>query len=138
MPDTRRLPAPLAARYGQVRGPRRILGLAALAALVAVLLAYLFWVALHHSTPTVRSGLLSYDVRDAHSVEAVIQVVRPEGVAVVCELRSQNDDHVTVGTARASIPADAPGRSRVTVTVPTTERAVNAELERCVEAAPEP
>jgi hypothetical protein len=122
-----------AGRYGDARGPRRTAGVVGLAVLGAALLAYLVWVAWSHANPAVRAGLLSYDIRGDRSVEVVLEVVRSPGQPVTCEVRAQNLDNVTVGTARADVDVAAPRHSRLTLVVATTERAVNGELVRCTE-----
>jgi hypothetical protein len=125
-------PARPPGRYGELRGPRRTAALAGLGVLAAVLLGYVMWVAWHHATPEVRAGLLSYDNGDPRSVSVVLEVVRPVGTPVTCEVRAQNVDDVTVGTARVAVPPESsPDRQLVTVVVPTSEQAVNGELVRC-------
>jgi hypothetical protein len=121
-------------RYGEVRGTRRLVGLVALGTVGLVLLSYLLWVAWHHANPDVRAGRLSYEVRDDRTVEVVLEVVRPADMRVTCEVRAQNYDDLTVGTARAEVPTGDPERQVVSVVIPTTERAVGGELVRCSES----
>lgn len=120
----------LSERYGAAR-PWRRRGLQAGVALLAVVsLTWLGWTAWSHSTPTVRSELVRYDVRDTHSADAVVEVrVEDDARDVQCLLRAVAEDHQVVG--EWSFPVEPGTSGTVAQTVRTERRATSVELLGC-------
>ena len=130
-PTPRRPPRRPAGRYGESRPARRALALAALVALGVALLVLLAGTAWRVSTPDVRTGLLRFEVVDDATVEIDFEVVADPEAALACDLRAQDVDHATVGSATVRVPPDGQARRLVSARVPTRARAVSGEVQRC-------
>ncbi len=118
-------------RYG-VRPPnQRRLALVAVAAVVLFLLGWLGWAAWEHSRPDVGGRLRSYDVVSAHEVHVVVELSRPAGESVVCDVTAQAEDHSTVGEAQVRAPAGTETVVRVTTVIRTDREATSASLSNC-------
>jgi len=116
----------LAARYGTPSPVRRRLLVLVLVTVAAVLLGWLAWAALFHTTPAVESGLASYEIVGENEATAVIDVSLADDVVASCRVRAFAADHTTVGEL-AFEPVD--GRNEVTVR--TERRATSVTLVGC-------
>lgn len=102
----------LAERYGAPSRAGRLL-LVGLAAVVGVVfLGWLAWVAWFHGNPAVSSELVAYDVVDAHTATATLEVSLDDGVDATCTVRALAEDHTVVGEVSFA-PAD--GRNEVEI-----------------------
>lgn len=126
---------PLAARYGRrsASGPvRRRPALIVTAGVVAVAgLTWLIWVALANSTPPVSSRLDSYRIESATQVRATIRVDRTEDSVATCRIQAKSADFAIVGEITVTVPADAPRRQTLDVTITTQRPATAAVLVGC-------
>jgi Domain of unknown function (DUF4307) len=125
---------PLAARYGRPyrRGtPLRRPDVIAVALLAAAGIGWLIWVALAHSSPPVSSRLLSFSVDSPTAVSATIQVERTEDAEASCRLQASAADFAIVGETTVRVPADAPRRQTVRVTITTQRPATTVVLVGC-------
>jgi Domain of unknown function (DUF4307) len=121
---------PLAARYGR-RTPLRRPAVIAVALLAAAGIGWLIWVAVAHSSPPVASRLLSFSVDSPTAVSATIQVERTEDVEASCRLQAKATDFAIVGETTVKVPADAPRRQTMRVTITTQRPATAAVLVGC-------
>jgi hypothetical protein len=117
---------PLGERYAPPPAWQRRALLAGVIGLALVALGWLAWVVWFHATPAVESDLASYDVVDAHHVQASIDVRLEDGVRAHCVVQAVAVDHTVVGEV-TFVPHD--GRNAVAV---RTERAATSvSLEGC-------
>jgi hypothetical protein len=109
-------PSELPGRYGD---PRRGRGIAILIAVVVAgsFLGWLAWATWFHATPEVTSELVAWEVVDAHTATAVIEVDIEGGAEELsCQVQAKSTDGTVVGLL-AFEPVD--GRNEVTI---ATER----------------
>jgi hypothetical protein len=105
---------------------------AAVGVLVAASLAWLVWTIVAHSTPTVHSDMVSYEVHGQHEARATFTVVRnSRDVTANCLLRASANDHSVVGELNVRVgPSDS-----ATVTLQrsmrTEREATTVELVGC-------
>jgi hypothetical protein len=125
---------PLATRYGRPHGrrtPLRRPAVIAVALLAAAGIGWLIWVAAAHSSPPVASRLLSFSIDSPTAVSATIQVERTEDAEASCRLQAMAADFAIVGETTVRVPADAPRRQTVRVTITTQRPATAAVLVGC-------
>ena len=132
MPAASRLPtARPAERYGATPPPlRRRAFRTAVGIGCAALLVLVVWSSWHHANPPVRTGLLGFAVLDDARVEVHFEVAADPSAALQCDLRAQNFNRDTVGSAVVDVPP-GPERREVRAIVRTRTRAVAGQLQTC-------
>lgn|GEM_PF-1886084 len=124
--------AMLAARYGRRpplgRGPRVVLVVLGLAAMVAATVAVYRWSQTPSSAfvPTTTG----YRVESPSRVHVTFQVTKPAGRPGSCLVQAQDTTSTVVGETTVSLPA-APSQASFSVTVVTTATATTASVTRC-------
>ena len=117
----------LADRYGAVRPWRRRAVLLGSVLLGAVFVAWLSWSIFARSTPQVTSNLLTWDVVDAHSATARVEVnLTDAAVDPTCTLQAFAADHTLVGEQRFT-PVDGTNER----TLRTEREATSVQLLGC-------
>ena len=120
----------LADRYGSPSPWQRPVTIALAAALTAVGLTWLVWVAWIHGTPEVRSEVVSFDVTSDHEVAARLDVrFGDDDVDATCRLRALAEDKTAVGEL-AFTPVEGDNR----VVIRTERRATSVEKLGCTTA----
>ena len=77
-------------------------------------------------------AVVSYVVRDDHSVEVEFRLDKDPAVAAVCRVVAQNRDQEVIGTIDVAVPAGPQtGRTQQAVTVRTRERAIVGTVQSC-------
>jgi hypothetical protein len=118
----------LSERYAAQPAWRRPVTIAGVAVLAAVALAWLVWASIDQANPRVESTLLGWDVVDAHSATARIDVtVHDAGSHPTCTVRALASDHSIVGE-QTFRPTDGTN----TVTVRTQREATAVDVPGCV------
>lgn len=118
----------LDARYGR-RTPRRwILPIVATLG-IAAMIAWAAWTAFQPRP--VRAVLWGYDVQSEHRVKVMLDVYRPEPLAVRCTVYAQAQDHAEVGRRTIDVPPGSAEKTRVDTYIVTERRAVNGVLQDC-------
>lgn len=87
----------LGTRYGTPAPWRRRALLVGVGVVVAAFAGWLAWATIYHSEPEVQSQLVSFDVLDARTVDATVDVEVEDGVTGLCRLRAFAEDHSVVG-----------------------------------------
>jgi hypothetical protein len=96
-----------------------------------VALIWVVWSVWAQSTPDVQSSLRSYDVVDAHSVNADVLVKRASGeVSASCLVRAFGLDHSVVGEVNFKV-ADGPPAIIRSLSIRTEREATGVELIGC-------
>jgi hypothetical protein len=113
-------------RYGAPSRWRRPVTIGLAVALAVVGLSWLGWTAWVHSTPSVASDLVTFDVTSDHETVARLDVVLDDGVEASCRLRAFAEDHTTVGEI-AFTPVDGSNE----VVIRTERRATTVEKLGC-------
>jgi hypothetical protein len=132
---TRPADAPhLAERYA---APRRRSPAASVAVgtLAAGGLAWVVWAGLHHASPDVNAGLVSWRVRSDRAVDVVVEVRTTPGGRVTCDLLARDIHHVPVGQTAVDVRVGQRDKF-VSARLPTSRRAVSVELTECRPAGP--
>ncbi|WP_158647894.1 DUF4307 domain-containing protein [Nocardioides houyundeii] len=119
-------PAELAERYGAPSPRRRLVAIIATVVLAVVFGVWLAWAALFHGNPSVRSGIVGFDVVDDHTMEVSVEVDLDDVEEADCLLRALSEDKATVGEL-----SFAPVDGVQTVTVRTERRATSVENVGC-------
>ena len=125
----------LSSRYGTTPGRQRQLVVALCVVLAAAFLGWVAWAAWDHSTPSVKSELVSFKVIDSHEATAVIEVdLDGDAEDATCRVQAVAPDHSVVGELTFT-PVD--GRNEVSV---RTEREATsvAKLGCTAEGQPRP
>jgi hypothetical protein len=119
-------------RYGTHRPVQRVTLIAVSAIVGLVALTWLGWAAWFQATPDVASSLASYDVIDAHSVDATIELrIRSATVTGSCLLRAYAADHTVVGEMTFAVPQGRGKDVTVKKSVRTERKATSLELIGC-------
>jgi hypothetical protein len=118
-------------RYGAPRAWSRPLLVALVALLALAGGGWLVWAALHHAQQPVTGRLRTFEVVDAGTVAATIDVQREPGRAAVCLLEAQAADHLVVGEREVRIAAGPRAQVTRTYRITTERRATNAVLDGC-------
>ena len=89
----------LGTRYGAPAPWRRRLLLALVSTVVVAFGAWLAWATVYHSEPDAQSQLVAFDVIDAQTVAATVDVEFGGGddVVALCRVRALAEDHSVVG-----------------------------------------
>ena len=117
-------------RYGAKKGRSWIL-VALVTAIVGV--AWITWAGLHHSNPTLRVQVITFDVYNSGDPEVSVRysVDRHSTTsATVCTLIARDYEKNIVGQIDQEIPAGKAKVELVTV-IPTRSEAVNADVSSC-------
>jgi hypothetical protein len=118
----------LSERYAAAPAWRRRVTIAGVAVLAVVALAWLAWAAFVQSTPKVESQLVAWDVVDAHTATAQIDVHLRDGVThPSCTVQALASDHSVVGEL-TFVPTSGSNR----VTVRTEREATAVALPGCI------
>lgn len=116
-------------RYGTSRTPRLLLVIGGLA---GVVVAGLFaWIAWTVTNPPVQWKLLAWDVTSPTNVEVTYEVRRSPEATVTCVLRAQDSDHIDVGYAVVTLPADGTGYIQPRYPLTTLREAFAVEVLSC-------
>ena len=117
-------------RYDEPRKLSRPVLLSGTALLVAALVgfAYVGW--RHYAASRTPFTNLGYAVSDS-AVVVRFQVVKDAGKTVTCLLQARDRDNAEVGSLVTTIGPDGSGTLKREVSVPTTRRAVAAEVLSC-------
>lgn len=120
---------PPAGRYGPERSRRW--GRVAVVAAVVVAVVVVAWLGWGIAQEPVRWKDVAFDVQGPASVEATFEVSKDPGTTVECRVHALSESYGEVGMRTVEVgPSDA-GAVRVTVVIPTAERAVTATVESC-------
>ena len=118
----------LADRYGAPSAGRRWALMVVVVVVVAAFLGWLGWTIWSQSTPEVTSDLVGWQVEDAHTVTATIDVdLADEDVDASCTLRAYAEDHTVVG----ELVFTPDGSGRTVQTVRTEREATSVERVGC-------
>jgi hypothetical protein len=118
----------LSERYAPPPAWRRPLTIGIVAVAAALALAWLAWAAFVEATPKVHSQLVSWQVVDAHSATARVDVSISDGTThPTCTLQALDSDHSIVGQLRFT-PKDGTNQ----VTVRTARTATSVSLPGCI------
>jgi hypothetical protein len=118
----------LSERYAAPPAWRRPATIAAVVLGAVVALAWLAWAAIDQATPQVESDLLGFDVVDAHSTTARIDVsVHDPGSHPTCTVQALASDHSIVGEQTFQ-----PISGTNTVTIRTEREATAVSLPGCI------
>jgi hypothetical protein len=121
----------LADRYGTPSPVRRRVVIAVSGVVGVVALIWVVWSVWAQSTPDVQSSLRSYDVVDAHSVNADVLVKRASSeVSASCLVRAFGLDHSVVGEVNFKV-ADGPPAIIRSLSIRTEREATGVELIGC-------
>jgi hypothetical protein len=121
----------LAQRYGVRTGGGRVpLGLVVVALALVAMLGALVWGLAQRQTG-LRAGVLSYGDITPSTVTIRLQVSRPAGMEVVCDVAAVGEGKVDVGAARVDVPAGEDDPVVVAVVVETASPALGARLLGC-------
>jgi hypothetical protein len=122
----------LAARYGVgARRRQALVPLGVLAALGLIVVGLFVWGGALRAGEGVRAAIRSYDAQTATSITVTLEVVRPPGTPVVCDVAAVGEGRLDVGAVRIEVPPDPPQRILVPVTVETAGPPLAARLLGC-------
>jgi hypothetical protein len=117
----------LTERYAGPPVWRRPVTIAAVVAVAAAALVWLAWAAFVEATPKVSSQLIGWQVVDAHSATARVDVSISGGTThPTCTVQAFASDHTIVGELRFT-PNDGTNR----VNVPTSRSATSVDVPGC-------
>ena len=121
----------LAQRYRGPSGVQRVVALAVIAALVVSGVGLLAWTVIFESSPSVRSQLTAFKVKDEHEAVATMTVVRKsEFTKATCRLQAISADHAVVGEVDRPV-FDGPENQTLQVELRTERRATSVDLIGC-------
>ena len=115
-------------RYG-ISERRNALRWVLLIALIS--LSWLIWSAIYHSTPAIRSALISFQVRNSSAVELRYSVdVAEPNRSHICRVIARDYSMNLVGQVDDRLPTGVAHMER-TIVIHTRAQAVNAGIELC-------
>ncbi len=115
-------------RYAAPPAWRRPVTIAAVVVVAAVALAWLLWAAYRQATPEVESQLIGWQVVDAHSTTARVDVHLAHGTRhPTCTVQALASDHTIVGELTFT-----PTSGSNLVTVRTERRATSVDVPGCI------
>lgn len=122
----------LEARYGTRRSPfAQVTAWLLIIALVVAGGGYVVWGMLLHSSPEVRSRLLTFDVVGEHATVATLNVVRSdEDIQAVCRLQALAANHAVVGEVDVPVTT-GPQEQLVQVEIRTEREATSVASSGC-------
>lgn len=124
----------IATRYGRTPATRRralTLGVAAAAAVLVVVVAWVVWVGLLSPSATLESRDLGYVTRDDGSVDIRFEVSTTPGTEISCALQALNQQFAIVGWRVVDLPASTTHTRSFDENVRVTEPAVTGLIYRC-------
>jgi hypothetical protein len=89
------------------------------------------WVILRAATEPVRGSVVGWDDPAGGVMPVTIEVLRPAGVAVTCELVAVNLRRAVVGQTEVAVAADGERRVRILAEIPLEADAVAPQLQGC-------
>jgi hypothetical protein len=113
-------------RYGAPARWRRPAAVGLAVVLAVVGLTWLAWTAWFHSSPDVRSEVITFQVTSDHEVETRVDVQLEDGVEASCRVRALAEDKTAVGEL-AFTPVDGVNE----VVIRTERRATSVEKLGC-------
>jgi hypothetical protein len=121
-----------AGRYGpaptaRARTWRRL----ALAALILAALAVLAWVGIATLRDPVQWRDVGYHVDGSTSIDVTFDVTKATTASATCRVRALSQAFAEVGVADVPVGPGTTSTQRVTVTIPTSERAVTGTVQTC-------
>ena len=115
----------LADRYGASKN--LALPLSIIAAILGI--AWLLWAAAFHSTPEIKTNVISYNATSGNEIALKFQVIRKdESKKFTCTLTGSDINHFIVGEIQRVI---GPGERIVSVVIPTRSTAAFAKVVGC-------
>jgi hypothetical protein len=115
-------------RYAAPPAWRRLVTIAAVVVVAAAGLAWVAWATFVQATPEVSSQLIGWQVVDAHSATARVEVNISGGARhPACTVQAFASDHTIVGQLQFT-PADGTNR----VTVRTSRSATSVDVPGCI------
>ncbi|MGH3361722.1 MAG: DUF4307 domain-containing protein [Nocardioides sp.] len=126
-------PDSLTERYGAPSVVVRRTLVAVVTVVAAAFLGWLAWVALAEGDPDVTSELVTWEVRDEHTVTTRVDVrLRADDVVASCLLRAYAEDHTVVGELAFEVTeADVADGTELTREIRTERRATSVESVGC-------
>jgi hypothetical protein len=109
---------------------RTAAGLAVVGIALVGMFAALVWGLSERSTG-VRAGVLGYGDITPSSVQITLEVSRPAGTDVVCDVAAVGEGKVDVGAARVDVPAGGDDPAVVDVVIETASPPLGARLLGC-------
>jgi hypothetical protein len=94
------------------------------------MLAALVWGLAERDTG-LRVGVLGYGDATADTIRITLEVSRPAGMDVVCDVAAVGEGKVDVGAARVEVPAGQDDPAIVRVVIETASRPLGARLVGC-------
>jgi hypothetical protein len=120
-------------RYGRrPAADRRRLLAAALAAFVAVSLAWAIWAAVSLTRAGIDWRATAVDTADPRVARVSFQVTQAAGRAAICNVRATDAAGAVVGWMDVRVPASASGTATAAASVRTTRPAAGGDVVTCV------
>lgn|GEM_PF-3301244 len=117
-------------RYGLQRRRSDWIAPALLLALLALAVG-LFVQGAANRAGQVRGAVSSYGAITSDSIEVTVEVVRPRGTAVACDVAAVGEGQLDVGIGEVRFMADGPARVRASTVVETAAPPLGARLLEC-------
>jgi len=122
---------PPAGRYGPERSRSRTWTFVGIGALVALVVAAVWWVGGGALEDPVQWKDVGFHVSDASSTDVTFDVTKAKDATASCRVRALSQSYAEVGVKTVDVgPSDA-DTQRVTVTIPTAELAVSGTVQDC-------
>lgn len=123
---------PPAGRYGSAPSARTVLARRlGLGALVLAALALLAWVGLHLLRDPIQWNDVGYHVNGSTSIDVTFDVTKSPSAHATCRVQALSQAFAEVGVADVPVGPGTTSTQRLTVTVPTSERAVTGTVATC-------
>ena len=123
---------PPAGRYGPAPTVRTVVWRrAGLAVLVLAALGVLAWVGLHQLTDPVQWSDVGYHVNGPTSIDVTFDVTKAPSASATCHVHALSQTFAEVGVLDVPVGPGTTSTQRLTVTLPTSERAVTGTVVSC-------
>lgn len=123
---------PPAGRYGPAPTARSVAWRrAALALLVLAALGVLAWVGAHMLRDPVQWRDVGYHVNGATSIDVTFDVTKSPSASATCHVHALSQTFAEVGVLDVPVGPGTTSTQRLTVTMPTSERAVTGTVVTC-------
>ena len=99
--------------------------------LVLAALAVLAWVGSWMLRDPVQWRDVGYHVNGATSIDVTFDVTKSTSASATCRVRALSQSYAEVGVADVPVGPGTTSTQRLTVTVPTSERAVTGTVDSC-------